>query len=311
MATADGEDRRGYGYAIGAYAIWGLLMPFYLKALDHVPAFEVLAHRILWSIPFAALILWWQGTFGSVWRHFRSPRTLALATLTATLVSTNWGVYIYAVASGHLMEASLGYYINPLINVLLATIFLGERPDRRQGVAIALAAIGVAIMTVKAGGVPYLSLILALTFGFYGLVRKVVPVGASDGFFVEVVILALPSLLVLVLLPDAHHFLANRNETLLLVLAGPMTSVPLILYAAGARLLHFTTIGILQYLAPTGMFLIAVFVFGEPFSLWQLTAFAFIWGALAVYTWSLFAKGRARRRAALAKATTACSSPAE
>ncbi|SKA36211.1 EamA family transporter RarD [Consotaella salsifontis] len=290
--AAETEDRRGFLYALGAYGIWGFILPIYLKSLADVPPLEVLAHRIIWSLPVAVLILWLQGVLGGVWRHFRSPRTLALATLTATLVSVNWGTYIYAVGSGQMVAAALGYYVNPLLNVVLAAIFLGERPTRIQGGAIALAVIGVAVMAVEKGGLPWLSLVLALSFGLYGLIRKMVPVGASEGFFVEVTILFLPSLALLMLAPSSGGFLVDIRETALLVAAGPLTAAPLILYAAGARLLRFTTIGILQYLTPTCVFFIAVFVYGEPFSAGQLVAFAFIWSALALYTYSLFSRKR-------------------
>ena len=297
MPAGDSAQRQGFTYALSAYAIWGLILPIYMKLLENVSPLEIVGHRVLWAIPFAMLILWWQGLLGGVWRHFTDLRTVALATLTAMLISVNWGTYVYAIVSGNAIDAALGYYINPLVNVILGALVLGERPGRTQLVAIGLAAIGVAILTFKAGGLPWLSLILALTFGAYGLLRKLVPVGASQGFFLEVAILALPSVLLITLMPGERHFLANDWETAMLVGAGPLTAIPLILYAAGARLLHFSTIGILQYTVPTLIFLTAVFVFGEPFSAWQLVAFAFIWAALVLYTVALFRSGRAERRA--------------
>lgn len=291
MQSQPGESRQGFVYALGAYGIWGFILPIFMKLLAHVSPVEVVAHRVIWALPFAILILAWQGAFRPALKHLREPRTMALATLTASLISLNWGTYVFAIGTGHTVDAALGYYINPLLNVVLAAIFLGERPTRLQGIAIALATIGVAILTVKAGGLPWISLVLAMTFGSYGLLRKMVPVGATEGFFLEVVILIVPSILIVAIFVPQTHFLKDGVETGLLLAAGPLTAVPLILYAAGARLLHYTTIGILQYIVPTLLFFTAVFLFDEPFSGWQLFAFAFIWSALAIYTWSLF-RGR-------------------
>ncbi len=297
MQTADAGSNKGFAYALSAFAIWGLVLPVYMKVLDAVPPLEILAHRVLWAIPCAALILWWQGGLGTVWRHFRQWRTLALAALTAAIISINWGVYIYAIASEQTVDAALGYYINPLVNVLLGAIVLGERPNRPQSFAIGLAVIAVLILTARAGGLPWISLTLAFSFGTYGLLRKMVPVGATEGFFLEVMILAPPALAVLLVFSGGSHLFASISEAALLIGTGPVTAIPLILFAAGARLLHYSTIGVLQYVAPTLIFLTAVFIFGEPFDAWQFVAFGFIWAALALYTWALFQKGRAARRA--------------
>ncbi|WP_206454486.1 EamA family transporter RarD [Aurantimonas marina] len=297
MPAGDAGSNKGFAYALSAFAIWGLVMPVYMKVLDVVPPLEILAHRVLWAIPCAALILWWQGGLGTVWRHFREWRTLALAALTAAIISINWGVYIYAIATDRTVEAALGYYINPLVNVLLGAIVLGERPNRPQSFAIGLAVIAVLILTVRAGGLPWISLTLAFSFGTYGLLRKMVPVGATEGFFLEVMILAPPSLAVLLVYSGGNHLFASVSEAALLIGTGPVTAIPLILFAAGARLLHYSTIGVLQYVAPTLIFLTAVFIFGEPFDAWQFVAFGFTWAALALYTFALFQKGRAARRA--------------
>lgn len=288
---------RGLAFAVGAYGIWGLCLPLYMKALSHVSPLEIVGHRVIWAIPCGVLLLWLQGLLRGFGRHLGNPRTLALATLTAALISVNWGVYVYAITSGQALAAALGYYINPLVNVLLGAVFLAERPNRAQSAAIALAALGVAIMTAKAGGLPWISLVLAGSFGTYGLIRKVVPVGATEGFALEILILAAPALALLAILPGEGPFHHTGTDMALLIGAGPLTAVPLILYAAGARLLHYATIGILQYIVPTLIFLTAVFLFGEPFGLWQLVAFFFIWSALAVYSWSLLSSVRARRRA--------------
>lgn len=297
MQTADAGSNKGFAYALSAFTIWGLVLPVYMKVLDGVPPLEILAHRVLWAIPCAALILWWQGGLGTVWRHFKEWRTLALAALTAAIISINWGVYIYAIATDRTVEAALGYYINPLVNVLLGAIVLGERPNRPQSFAIGLAVIAVLILTVRAGGLPWISLTLAFSFGTYGLLRKMVPVGATEGFFLEVMILAPPSLAVLLVYAGGNHLFASVSEAALLIGTGPITAIPLILFAAGARLLHYSTIGVLQYVAPTLIFLTAVFIFGEPFDAWQFVAFGFIWAALGLYTFALFQKGRAARRA--------------
>ncbi len=299
MSDLPAESSRGYVYAISAFLIWGLVLPIYMKTLSHVPPLEIVAHRILWAMPFALLVLAQGGQLKGIGRVL-TPRILGLMTLTATLISINWGTYVVAIITGHGVEAALGYYINPLINVLLAAIFLSERPNRPQALAIALAACGVLILTVKAGGLPWVSLVLATSFGFYGLIRKTVSVTAAEGFFVEIAILFVPALALAgwVARSGQSHFGTDGAETLLLVGAGAVTAIPLILYAAGARLLRFTTIGLLQYIAPTFIALTAVFVFGEPFGLWQGVAFGFIWVALAIYTWSMLAARHARPPAA-------------
>lgn len=284
------EPISGFVYSLSAYLLWGFL-PLYMKAVSHFPAYEVVAHRIIWSVPVAGVILIALRRTADLRAAFRSPRTLALAALTAGLISVNWGIYIWAVAADRVLETALGYYINPLINVLLGAVFLGERFNRLQAAAIALAVIAVGILTVKAGGLPWVSLALALTFGTYGYLRKTLPIGPTQGFMLEVLILTPPALAVIgwMAATGEGHFLSDGLPGIgLLMLAGPVTALPLILYAFGAKALRFTTLGILQYIAPTLIFLVAVFVFDEPFSHWQLIAFLFIWSALALYTLSLF-----------------------
>ncbi|QOG05951.1 EamA family transporter RarD [Aureimonas sp. OT7] len=304
---AEAESSRGYAAAISAYLIWGLVVPLYFKSLSHVPTAEIVAHRIAWAVPFVAILLAWRGRLAGM-RAFLTPTYLGLAALTASVITLNWGTYVYAVINGQAVEAALGYYINPLVSILLGAAFLGERPTRLQCVAIVLAAIGVLVMTVMAGGLPIVSLILALSFGSYGLLRKLIPIGAAEGFFLEVLILLLPALAVCIWLV-AHgeaQFGTSTGETLLLIGSGPTTAIPLILFAAGARMLKLSTIGILQYMVPTLLVLTAVYLFGEPFGPWRLVAFAFIWVALAIYTWSLVADGRRRRRTRKADAVPGC-----
>lgn len=284
------EPLSGFAFALGAYLFWGGL-PFYMKAVAHIPAWEVVAHRVIWSVPVAGVILLLLGRTADLKAALRSPRTLALAALTAGLISINWGVYVWAVAANHTVEAALGYYINPLVNVLLGAVFLGERFNRLQATAIAFAVIAVTILTVKAGGLPWVSLTLAGSFGFYGFFRKTLPIGPTQGFMLEVMLLSVPALAIIgwLAMTGASHFgPTGAGDIGLLLLAGPVTAFPLILYAFGAKALRFTTIGIVQYLTPTLIFLAAVFAFGEPFSHWQLIAFCFIWSALVLYTLSLF-----------------------
>jgi chloramphenicol-sensitive protein RarD len=300
MPTASAETSRGLLYTLIAYTLWGFVFPLYMKALHHVPALVIVSHRIAWSVPFAALILWWLGTLRPTLAKFRSPRVIGLAALTATLITVNWSTYVYAIVSGHAIDAALGYYINPLVNVLMAAVFLKERPSRPQVAAILLAGLAVVILTAQAGGLPWISIVLALSFGSYGLLRKMLPIGPAEGFFLEVALLALPALaLMATAVPEGpRHYVPHGAELLLLVGAGPLTAMPLILFAAGAKRLDFSVIGILQYMVPTLLFLTAVTLFGEPFSRWQLVAFALIWASVAIYVWTLLRGGRTRRRRA-------------
>lgn len=286
------EPLRGFAFAGAAYLFWGF-MPLLMKALDHVPAAEIVAHRVIWSLPVAAIILVAMGRTGDIAPALRSPRTLVMATLTAALISLNWGIYIWAIAVDRTVETALGYYINPLVTVLMGAVLLGERLSRAQVVAVGLAAIAVAILTWDAGGLPWVSLVLAFTFAGYGFLRKTLPIGPSQGFFLEVLILTPPAILWLGYLaatgPTAFGFDMPLTMALL-ILCGPATAIPLILYAFGAKLLKISSIGIMQYIAPTIIATIAVFVFGEPFGTARLVAFGFIWAALAIYTWSMFSQ---------------------
>lgn len=300
MPASSAETSRGFAYAITAYTLWGVLVPLYMKLLEHVPAMEIVAHRVVWAIPVAAFVLWRMGLLRSALANLRSPRILCLAALTAMLISVNWGTYVYAIVDGRALDAALGYYINPLVNVLFAAVFLGERPSRLQFLAVGLAVAAVLILTFQAGGLPWISIVLAFSFSSYGLLRKTLPIGAAEGFFLEVLILAPPALALIAWAVPAgpQHFLPDGFEALLLVGAGPMTAAPLILFAAGAKRLDFATVGILQYIVPTMLFACAVFVFGEPFSGWQLIAFTLIWSGVAIYVWSLMRGSRVRRRQA-------------
>lgn len=290
----DAAARRGFLLAFAAYFVWGF-MPFYMKAIAHIPAIEVVAHRVVWSVPVAGAVLMALGRTADLKIALRSPRTLAMAALTAALISVNWGIYIWAIAVERTVESALGYYINPLMTVLLGATLLGERLDRMQMVAIALAVVAVAVLTVESGGLPWVSLSLALTFAAYGYFRKTLPIGPSQGFFLEVLLLAGPCLAYIVWLEASGkgHFLGGSGVDVgLLVLAGPFTAIPLILYGFGAKMLRISTIGIMQYITPTLIALIAVFAFGEPFGLDRMAAFALIWVALALYSWSVLFRRR-------------------
>jgi len=293
-ADREGDAGRGFVLALFSYLIWGF-MPFFMKAVAHIPAAEVVAHRILWSIPIAAVVLIWLGRTADVKAALRSRRTLLMAALTAAIISVNWGIYVWAIAVDRTVETALGYYINPLVNVVVGAVLLGERLSRAQMVAVALATIAVVVLTIDAGELPWISLALAFTFAAYGYFRKTLPIGPSQGFFLEVLLLMLPAAAYVVWLQatgQGHFLAAEPRDIGLLLAAGPLTAVPLLLFGFGARLLKLSTIGIMQYIAPTMIFVIAVFAFGEPFTPVKAVAFGLIWTALAIYTWSMLS-GRA------------------
>ncbi|TPI41656.1 EamA family transporter RarD [Mesorhizobium sp. B3-1-9] len=289
----DAKARRGFLLALGAYFLWGLL-PFYMKAVAHLPLAEVIANRVVWSVPIAAAVLIWAGRTADFKAAIRSPKSLAMAALTAVLISINWGIYVWAIAVDRTVETALGYYINPLVVVVVGAVLLGERLDRLQIAAVALAAVAVMVLTIEAGKLPWVSLALAFSFAAYGFFRKTLPIGPSQGFLLEVLLLSVPALCYIVYLIAAgqdHLISGTGADTALLIGCGPVTAVPLLLFAFGARLLRLSTIGIMQYIAPTMVFLIAVLIFDEPFGGTQAVAFALIWAALAMYSWSMF-RGR-------------------
>ncbi len=297
MSPAENRDSKlGFIYAGTSYFLWGFL-PFYMKAVAHIPAWEVVPHRILWSVPITALVIWWLGLTADIKAAFSNPRTLAMAALTASIITVNWGIYVWAVGSGRALETALGYYINPLFSVFLAAVLIGERLNRPQMFAILLAVVAVAILTWDAGGLPWVSLGLTFSWGFYAYFKKTLPVGPTQGFFLEILVLTIPALLMLGWFESrgtSHFIHTGWQDTGLLMGSGLVTAIPLILYANGAKLLRLSTIAVMQYSAPTMIFLIAVFVFKEPFGMAKLTAFGFIWAALIIYTWSLIKAHRER-----------------
>ncbi|MBE7185417.1 MAG: EamA family transporter RarD [Methylobacterium mesophilicum] len=288
-APAD-ESRQGFFFALAAYVLWGFL-PFYLKAVAHISIFEVVAHRILWSLPVAGLVVVLTGRSKELRQALGSPRMIGMGMLMACFLTINWSIYVWAIGSGHAVEGALGYYINPLISVLLASLVLGEKLNRMQGVAVAVAVAAVALLTWETGGLPWISLGLAGSWGVYALLKKALPIGANQGFFLEVLLLSPLALICLVWVWQSrspHFATTGWGDTLLLMASGLVTAVPLILYANGAKRLRLSTIAIMQYIAPTLVFLIAVFVFREPFSAVRGIAFVLIWLSLVIYTWSMF-----------------------
>ncbi len=277
----------GVAYAGSAFLIWGL-SPIYWKALAAVPAFEILMHRMIWSFLFLTPLVLLQGRRLEFARAITTRATLAILLVTTLLVGCNWFLFIWAINGGHILQTSLGYYINPLVNVLLGVIFLRERLRRLQSAALGLAFAGVLYLTVSYGQFPWVSLALAFSFGFYALIRKVAPVSPLVGLAVETLLLSIPALAYLVYLDrmGAGAFLRMGGATsLLLAGAALVTGLPLLLFTHGTKRLHLTTIGFLQYIAPSCTFLLAILVYGEPLHTSQLWTFILIWSALALYSW--------------------------
>jgi chloramphenicol-sensitive protein RarD len=276
----------GVVYAFTAYALWGLF-PIYFKILQPVAPAEVLLHRIVWSLGFLMIVLAWRRQWSWLKEAFRSPKVLAGFAASALLLSTNWYIYIWAVNQGRVVDASLGYFINPLVNVLLGFFLLDERLRPAQWAAVALAATGVGWLTWQAGGFPWIGIALALTFGSYGLMRKVAVLGPLEGLSLETLILfpfALIYLMTLVMNHQDAFSGAILSTQLLLAAAGPITAIPLLMFAAGARRIPLSLLGLLQYIGPTLQLLIGVWLYHEPFGQLRLFGFALIWSALAVYS---------------------------
>ena len=276
----------GILYAALAYIAWGLF-PLYFKQVADVPSLEVVMHRTLWSLVFVFGVLmvrrqWsWMGTV------LRQPKVLAAFVLSAMLLSGNWLTYVWAVQNQHVVDASLGYFILPLVNVALGFVFLRERPRSGQWMAVAVAAAGVLWLAVQAGRLPWIALVLALSFGFYGLLRKVAVLGALEGLALETLVLAPVAAVVLGWWAwQGQGALVQGTPATVgwLLLAGPMTAVPLLLFAAGARLIPMSTLGILQYISPSLQFALGVWLFHEPFEPARLVGFVLIWAALLVYS---------------------------
>ena len=287
MATPEetSRSRAGVGFALAAYGLWGFYGVFF-KAMDGIHPLEVVAHRAFWSIPTAGLAILAMRKLGEVRRILSTPPLLLRLAMSATLVAISWGFFVWAIFVDRTLEASLGYYINPPLNVTVGYAVLGERFTRAQTVAIGLAILAVAVITIETGVLPWLALLLASSFAAYGYLRKTIPVGPVEGYMVESILLSVlgVGLVVWLVSTGEARFMVDAEDTLLLIACGPVTALPLMLFSAAARRLRFSTLGLLQYIAPTGLFLTAVFVFKEPVSAGTLTAFALIWSALALYT---------------------------
>ncbi len=286
MATMTNESSKGVLYAAAAYTAWGLF-PLFFKLLGHVGAMEVVAHRTVWSLLFVMVVLAVMKHFGWMRAMLAQPKVLGAFALSAVLLACNWLVYVWAVQNDHVLDASLGYFINPLVNVALGFLVLHERPRKLQWLAVGLAAAGVLWLTLQGGRLPWVALSLAFSFGFYGLLRKIAPLGALEGLTVETLVLAPIALGALAWWSWQGHsaFVAAEGSTLvLLLLSGPLTAVTLLLFASGARRIPMTTLGLLQYIAPSTQFVLGVWLYHEPFQPARMVGFALIWLALAVYS---------------------------
>jgi len=298
MTDSHQRARSGILMGLSAYAMWGV-MPLYFKALSHVRSTEIVAHRIIWSLlllgALASLLKRWPAIRAAV----GTPRVAMTLVVTAALIALNWLVYIYAVVSGHVLEGSLGYFLNPLVNVLLGTILLRERLSLFQKGAVLLAAAGVAVLALGAGSALWISLTLAASFALYGFVRKVTPVDSIEGLSIESFLLAPLALAWILWLQQAGQgsFLHDWRTDLLLVLGGAVTATPLLLFTAAAKRLPYSTLGFLQYVAPSLQFLLAVLVFHEPLTTAHIVCFAAIWAALAIFVTEGIRNGRRARAA--------------
>ena len=292
-ASAD-HARAGVLYAGGAFFAWGLF-PIYFRALGRVSPHEIIAHRVLWSALLLALVQGIGRGYGKLRALLRQPRAVAGLVLTSALITSNWLTFVWAVNAGRVLDTSLGYFLTPQVNVLLGSLFLGERLRRTQWLAVALAAAGVVNQVILLGQLPWISLVLAVTFGSYGLFRKRIDVDPATGLLVETMLAAPVALGYLIHLAHTSSLAFSHQSRLLdglLILLGPITAVPLMMFAAGARRLRLATVGFMQYLTPSLTFLLAVFVFGEPLGFARAFTFALIWAGVGLYALD---SARARR----------------
>ncbi|MHA7879627.1 MAG: EamA family transporter RarD [Saccharospirillum sp.] len=294
MKTQSPEAVKGVIYGLSSYGIWGCF-PLFFSLFQGVPAWEVLIHRVIWSCVFLAVVITvlrrWQGIKAALAEPAKLGRVLACA----VLIAVNWVTFIYAVESNQVLQSSLGYFLTPLINVAMGMVVLKETISRAQGLAVAIATGAILLQLVTLGTVPYLALILAFSFGTYGLMRKQVALDGLSGLFVETLLLAPLGLLALFALSqmDLSHFTDSPRTTVLLMASGVLTAIPLLLFAGAARRLRLATVGFLMYINPSMQFLFALTVFGEPLTLVQLATFVLIWSSLALYSWSAWS-GRTR-----------------
>ncbi|MCJ7537527.1 MAG: EamA family transporter RarD [Anaerolineales bacterium] len=277
---------KGVLSGVAAYLIWGFF-PIYLKSLQVVPALQIMLHRVVWAFIFVLLLTLLRGKWSQIKDSLRKPRVILTYTLTAVLLSFNWLVYIYGINSGQVVETSLGYFINPLLSVALGVVILRERLRPMQWLPVGLAGLGVLYLTLQYGSLPWIALALAFSFGTYGLIKKIAPLGAVDSLFMETGIIFLPALLYLLFSENQGggafgHF--GWEITILLVFSGVVTALPLLLFGRAARSIPLSLLGILQYIAPTVQFLLGIYLYQEPFTLTLLVGFAIIWIALLIFT---------------------------
>lgn len=277
---------KGIFYTAAAYLLWGFL-PVYWKALIDVPAAQILAHRIVWSLVFLAALITWKRNWGSLRRAVKTSKTALIVLASSGLILVNWGTYIWAVNAGYIVETSLGYFINPLVSVVLGVVLLKENLRPAQWIPVGLALFGVLYLTIGYGQLPWISLVLAFSFGLYGLVKKTAPLEALHGLTLETAVLSIPCGLFLLFLGfqgDGSFLESGLRTDILLILTGVVTSSPLLLFGMGARLIPLVTVGLLQYIAPTCQFLLGVLVYNEPLTMERLVGFCIIWLALIIYT---------------------------
>jgi chloramphenicol-sensitive protein RarD len=276
----------GFIYGIAAYVLWGFL-PLYWKLLDKIPATEILAHRILWSFMFVCTILYFNGNLLKCKEVFKDKLNIVRISCATVFITINWGTYIWAVNSDHIVEASMGYYMNPLIVVVLGVVILKERLNTWQIVSLIMATIGVGIVTISYGQIPWISLILALSFGLYGLMKKMIPVGSTVSLALETAIL-MPLTLIYIIFRQVSGIGALGNisaaTTFILIGTGIATALPLLWFSEGARRIPLSSIGFLQYISPTISLVLGIFVFGEQFTQTHIISFGFIWGGLIIYS---------------------------
>lgn len=287
----------GLPAALGAYLIWGFL-PLYLILVRAVPAVEFVAWRIVWTLPLCLVIAAFRKQLPEIAAALRNPRVVGWLAVSAALVGVNWLIYIWAIQTGQVFAASLGYYINPLVNVLLGTVMLGERLSRRQWVAVGIAGVGIATLLGGALTTLWISLSLAVSFGTYGLLRKRVPVGALPGLAVESLLLLTPAIAVVAWYaasPQGSSFGGELDMSLLIVLGGALTAIPLWLFAVAARRMDYSTLGFIQFLSPTIVFILGLTVFDRPLQTAELAAFVAIWIAIGVFVWDLWTQARGVR----------------
>lgn len=291
------DTTKGVVYGLGAYTLWGSF-PLYFALFKGIPSWEVLIHRVIWSCLFLAVVISILKRWPPVVAALRKPRRLGYVLGCAVFIALNWGIYIYAVETRHVLQASLGYFLTPLVNVAMGLLILGERISRLQAAAVGLAAVAILYQLFLLGELPWITLVLAFSFGTYGLMRKKVELDGLSGLFVETLLLLPLGLLTLAWLSSQglSHFSDSTYSALLLASSGAVTAIPLLAFAGAARRLKLSTVGFLMYINPTIQFLIALYIFHEPLSTAKLVSFVMIWGALAIYSWSAWV-GRSNREA--------------